>query len=1168
MAGEVDDIVQNIVLTGNNEVSEAFDRIQEAGERAFEAIARAAEHVGSVKGLAEAIGGVAASIAILTVGAFAFTKGMSDAVNELGELAAQAGTTTEEMSALTAVFARQGVGGSELGQSFRRLSVSIEQSWSEIKKTSRDGADQLKGDYLTIANAQISLAAAQRNVANIAQDNALLRRRDIESIKSANLSLDDAMLRERALRGEDVSAEQQQLALSRASLDVEEAQLRLREAKAKAQKDAQESADNEQKAILAQKQAELALSAARKKAADDRANDIGNIQKAVEEVARGNSEALNDINASAENLAKGIIAASGQGAAALSELRGGILDLSQPAPGVEDVFKKMSEVFSHTENNALKTAIAFHLLGRSVGQDFIETLSQGPEALDAMRKRIHDLGLEVTDADEHRLKDFRVSLYTLISDVQLVAIKIAAAFGPGFAQVLNSIDSAITSNKSRLETWANDIAGKVVPVVETFIRVLSGTPDAVKDQWLTDYTNKLKTIVTIVEGVVAHVGRLVSRIAEFFKSSAEQINSVFGTNLNAVDLLFAAFFAKNIIKLVAFTGVFQAAGAAIAGALSAAVAENGLLAVVGAFGALAAKLTIVTGILYELYRIYKLFNDSQEKKDARDAATAERRKIERDQLDPSTRVSESEKNAKIIDVNKRLEEQLEAIDRKEIESKRNTDSVDKQIRENQRNRLEEAKSTLESVNKAAEEAAKSAGEASKHASEESNKNYSNLAEHAKKSLNDVKDANEKRKKDIDDQQKRPKWMSLPGAGEQKYVDYETSQGSFPDVMRDEHGNTGAAKDRYELNKQIADQRAISAYELDQARKFNESIHAQGGTRSPTSNYAAQDESGYYDENGSFVRRGRQPDRSSASGAPRLVGFEDYKKQLMDTLPEVPLPRPRPEGSPGADVQQITQAVKDGTVQALSDRNQVLNDQSRPDTSIPSGQAAPSQEAVSGFLDNLLGFLKNALTDPGAIQEKQRQQTDQQQTDQQQVDAQPVTEAIGTINAAIGDFVSAAQDAAASIERVAATLQNVSTPDQSRPIAAAGGGLIDGPGSDTSDSIHARLSRGEFVQRAAAVRHWGVDFMHAINNLQMPSSFALGGLVGDFLSPVLPRFALGGPVVLPSSSGGSLPHLGTMDFRTNGGSVRVIATRDTVSDLRKASMNQQLTSTGKKPGWVD
>jgi hypothetical protein len=55
--------------------------------------------------------------------------------------------------------------------------------------------------------------------------------------------------------------------------------------------------------------------------------------------------------------------------------------------------------------------------------------------------------------------------------------------------------------------------------------------------------------------------------------------------------------------------------------------------------------------------------------------------------------------------------------------------------------------------------------------------------------------------------------------------------------------------------------------------------------------------------------------------------------------------------------------------------------------------------------------------------------------------------------------------------------------------------VRGPGTSTSDSIPARLSDGEYVVRAAAVRQIGVDMLDRINNGEI-AAFAAGGSVGD------------------------------------------------------------------------
>jgi hypothetical protein len=58
---------------------------------------------------------------------------------------------------------------------------------------------------------------------------------------------------------------------------------------------------------------------------------------------------------------------------------------------------------------------------------------------------------------------------------------------------------------------------------------------------------------------------------------------------------------------------------------------------------------------------------------------------------------------------------------------------------------------------------------------------------------------------------------------------------------------------------------------------------------------------------------------------------------------------------------------------------------------------------------------------------------------------------------------------------------------------AAGGLISGPGTAVSDSILARLSAGEFVVKAAAVKTYGLGFLERLNHMALPR-FATGGMV--------------------------------------------------------------------------
>lgn len=92
------------------------------------------------------------------------------------------------------------------------------------------------------------------------------------------------------------------------------------------------------------------------------------------------------------------------------------------------------------------------------------------------------------------------------------------------------------------------------------------------------------------------------------------------------------------------------------------------------------------------------------------------------------------------------------------------------------------------------------------------------------------------------------------------------------------------------------------------------------------------------------------------------------------------------------------------------------------------------------------------------------------------------------------YVGPALGVAAAAAAIAAGLANVAQ-IRSQNTSFAGGGQIRGPGTKTSDSIPIWASDGEFMQRAAAVDYYGVDFMHAINNLQLPKqAFADGGYI--------------------------------------------------------------------------
>lgn len=139
---------------------------------------------------------------------------------------------------------------------------------------------------------------------------------------------------------------------------------------------------------------------------------------------------------------------------------------------------------------------------------------------------------------------------------------------------------------------------------------------------------------------------------------------------------------------------------------------------------------------------------------------------------------------------------------------------------------------------------------------------------------------------------------------------------------------------------------------------------------------------------------------------------------------------------------------------------------------------------------------------------------------------------------------------------------------------AGGGKVRGRGTQRSDSILARLSNGEFVQQAPAVRYYGERFMSALNHLQIPrgvfdglSGFANGGLARTAGAMMIPGFANGGlasfgDMALASSSGGR-PLVLNIDGESFSG---LTADDRTAERLTRFANRRNIESAGRKPLW--
>lgn len=181
----------------------------------------------------------------------------------------------------------------------------------------------------------------------------------------------------------------------------------------------------------------------------------------------------------------------------------------------------------------------------------------------------------------------------------------------------------------------------------------------------------------------------------------------------------------------------------------------------------------------------------------------------------------------------------------------------------------------------------------------------------------------------------------------------------------------------------------------------------------------------------------------------------------------------------------------------------------------------------------------------------------------------LTKLIQGIRQTASDVVSGVQNAASAVGRAARAVTSSSNDNsRERTFNFAQGGKVSGPGTGTSDSIMARLSNGEFVMRAAAVRKFGADFFNLLNRGVLPSmrGFADGGLVeaiGNAVTSGGLDFNMGSRVAAVSASPSGRPIVLNLP---GGGQIRAITDEDTARRLARDLNRSDNAKSGKLPGW--
>lgn len=506
---ELDEIVQKILLEGDSELLSALEKIGHEGAEHIKKLADACQKgsAGPMEAFATSIGIIEAAISTATVALLKFVEDQNEAILKTAFLADAMGTSAAQIQGLEAAFASAGVSVATFEKFANRLTVSIAQQWPQIAESIRTYATQndaaqerVVSATLRVKEAQLALGhvnddLASKSAANnsrveqaytklqFAAQHALQQiRHDVESVASANLSLESAEQRLATLQGRPPSdAEKQALALKEAQLGVDKARQAVADARlaqqqhqaeaAQKQKDLEQAAaDADVKRATDQAQAQLTRSRAEeavksallaREAAEERVaklalTNVESISGALNGIVKGNKDAAKAVDltqVSVINLERALIkAASASG--------------KQPE-GLE-VMMKLSEVLAGDTEHLISASERLALVQRLSAtamtnsgvatSELLHALERGPQYFQKFGKAAED-AFSNTHQGIENVKEFKDALTGFNFTLQLSQQNLAAAASPVFTEFLKAMTVSLQSSTGFLHLFIEGIKG-------------------------------------------------------------------------------------------------------------------------------------------------------------------------------------------------------------------------------------------------------------------------------------------------------------------------------------------------------------------------------------------------------------------------------------------------------------------------------------------------------------------------------------------------------------------------------------------------------------------------------------------------------------------------------------------------------------------------------------
>lgn len=193
---------------------------------------------------------------------------------------------------------------------------------------------------------------------------------------------------------------------------------------------------------------------------------------------------------------------------------------------IEDILMDYMDAFSKLPNEVKRAERAMaDFGGREIAGRMIPILMKGSSAVKELRAEMERSGLLYSDQEKAEAEQLEQTMLRLRNSIEVTKNRIGLAIGEAFLPFMEQLNEWIKYYMVDIQAFLESVLAEVVYAIREFIQLMNGSEANVSNEWL-------KPIVSFIKGIP----EALKTAGQWLQWFADIFNSIFGTDLTATSL--------------------------------------------------------------------------------------------------------------------------------------------------------------------------------------------------------------------------------------------------------------------------------------------------------------------------------------------------------------------------------------------------------------------------------------------------------------------------------------------------------------------------------------------------------------------------------------------------------------------------------------------------------